>query len=65
MTKSRYLFSQKYSIVDVRLESKRASVIHGLFIVSYKNCVKNVCIWSFSFPYSVRMRGNKDQKNSE
>ena len=29
------------------------------------HCVKNVGIWSFSGPYSVRMRENTDQKNSE
>ena len=27
--------------------------------------VKSVHIWSFSGPYSVRMRENTDQKNSE
>ena len=29
------------------------------------NCVKNVRIRSFSGPYSVRMRKNTEQKNSE
>ena len=29
------------------------------------HCVKKAQIWSFSGPSSVRMRENKDQKNSE
>ena len=45
--------------------------------MDYLHCVKSVCIWSFSgpyfptfrqnsiSPYSVRMRENADQKNSE
>ena len=29
------------------------------------HCVKSVCIWRYSGPYSVRMRENTDQNNSE
>ena len=29
------------------------------------HCVKSVRIWSYSGPYSVRMRENTDQNNSE
>ena len=30
-----------------------------------KHCVKSARIWSYFGPYSVRMRENKDQNNSE
>ena len=36
-----------------------------LFPLSATQCVKSVHIRSFSSPYSVRMRENKDQKVSE
>ena len=42
-----------------------------LFLMAFFNytltlhCVKSVCVWSFCGPYSARMRGNADQKNSE
>ena len=29
------------------------------------NCVKSVCIWSYSGPYLVPMRENTEQNNSE
>lgn len=44
------------------------------FITSFKqllknllklHCVKSICIWSFSGPYSVTMMENTDQKNTE
>ena len=39
---------------------KRSVALQGLVVYSI-HCVKNVCIWSFSGPYSVRMRENKCQ----
>ena len=33
--------------------------------LKFNHCVKSVRIQRFSGPYSVRMRENKDQKNSE
>ena len=30
-----------------------------------QKCVKSDCIWSYSGPYSVQMRTNTDQNNSE
>ena len=39
--------------------------IFSIFYYPDKHCVKNVRILSFSGPYSVRMRENTDQENSE
>ena len=52
----------------------KLSLFYCTFITSFKqllktrlklHCVKSVCIWSFSGPYSVTMMENTDQKNTE
>ena len=48
--------TSKYSQVNVLLELVFSKVAH---------CVKSVLIRSYSGPYSVQMRENTDQNNSE
>ena len=45
--------------------SREFFVFSHLVHSSNTHCVKSVCIRSFSGPYSVQMRENMDQKNSE
>ena len=35
------------------------------WMLPISNCVKSVCIWSYSGPYLVPMRENTEQNNSE
>ena len=70
----------KISILDICLGSECASVTYAknllllyqkschnkaLIKFLHRHCVKSVRFWSFSGPYSIQMRENTDQKNSE
>ena len=54
--KFKYITSQLFSILKSCLKETEEYCIH---------CVKSVHIWSYSGPYSVRMRENTDQDNSK
>ena len=54
--------------ITVRLTKTKGKHAKSIYLFSVTNlihCVKSVRVWSFSGPYSVRMRENAVQKISE